>query len=103
MITVTDYLAAATALDKECNDLVVRKNHDYAGNGDFFKCFAVCQQMGIADTEIGIMVRLSDKFSRLANLLKSSAEVDESVADTIRDAINYLKILYAYREFGGSD
>ncbi len=103
MITLIDYLAITAELDKQCNDLAARKNHDYSGKEDFFKCFAVCEQMGIADTQTGIMVRLCDKVSRLATLMKSEAEVDEPIDDTIRDAINYLKILYAYREFGGSD
>lgn len=44
------------------------------------------------------MVRISDKISRLATLLdvREAQVKDESVADTIRDAINYLAILLAY-------
>lgn len=55
---------------------------------------------GICSTEKGILVRLSDKMSRITNLIEGgeAAVSDETVVDTIEDAINYLAILKAYYE-----
>jgi hypothetical protein len=66
--------------------LLRAKGHDYAGNED---CLANLRKHGL----YGIVVRLSDKFSRLESLAKhgwGKAEVkDESVRDTLRDIRNY--------------
>jgi hypothetical protein len=66
--------------------LLRAKGHDYAGNED---CLANLRKHGL----YGIVVRLSDKFSRLESLAKQGwgkAEVkDESVRDTLRDIRNY--------------
>lgn len=83
----------ATALE-----IARRKNADYAGNTDPFKNFKMCEQFGVS-TEKGILIRISDKISRISNLLDKEAEVkDESIFDTIDDAINYLAILKAYKQ-----
>lgn len=73
-----------------------KKNKDYAGEGDAFKNFRLVEFMGVASVSRGVMVRLCDKFARIANLLeKEGAVKDESIEDTIHDAINYLIILKA--------
>lgn len=77
-------------------DIARRKNADYADNADPFKNFKMCEQFGVS-AEQGILVRISDKISRIGNLLNKEAQVkDESINDTIEDAINYLAILKAY-------
>lgn len=66
-----------------CSDLTAlyeRKNHDY---GDSF---------GKGFAEYGMTmpcIRLEDKLNRLKSLLKSSAQVDESIDDTLMDLANY--------------
>lgn len=79
-------------------EIAERKNADYAGDSDPFKNFKMCEQYKVP-VERGILVRISDKLSRVSNLLDQEAKVkDESIYDTIDDAINYLAILKAYIE-----
>ena len=76
-------------------DLLKRKGHDYAGQQD---ALANLKRFGA----LGIIVRLSDKFSRLENLYKTKScgvvVKDESLVDTIRDARNYLFLLQIFVE-----
>ena len=73
-----------------------RKNKDYATGVDAFKNFRGCEAFGIT-VEQGIMVRMSDKFARIGNLLTQKAEVkDESISDTLSDLANYAMILKVY-------
>ena len=77
--------------------LMKRKNADYAADDDGLQNFRTCEVMGIADGRSGILVRLTDKLQRLANLSGREAEVlDESEIDTILDIINYIIIYAAY-------
>ncbi|MCM1166411.1 MAG: DUF1599 domain-containing protein [Ruminococcus sp.] len=68
-------------------DTYERKNADY---GDSF---------GESIAEFGIVagvVRISDKFNRLKNLIKDPAQIrvhDESIADTLLDLANYAVML----------
>ena len=66
------------------------KNHDYATNADPLSNFRECEGFGV-DAGKGIMVRMSDKWSRLKQLeLKGEALVkDESLLDTLLDLANY--------------
>jgi len=85
----------------DCLETAKRKNADYAGiNSDPFKNFKNSTVVGVT-VEKGILVRLMDKMSRISNLLEAEAQVkDESIYDTIDDAINYLAILKAYKQNG---
>lgn len=71
-------------------ELHSRKNHDYAGIGNPLRNFYKCKEMGLTPFQ-GIMVRLSDKWSRLESFLKQGTlEVkDESVKDTLMDNAVY--------------
>lgn len=73
-------------------EIIKKKNCDYGADDD---CFANFRMFG----ELGFLVRMGDKLSRLKTILsRGSAEVkDESVEDTIIDAANYLYLLLAYR------
>jgi len=85
-----------------------RKNHDYADpetrKDDPFAVwhnFTQCEKMGVCSTETGLLVRLSDKFSRLCNLMNPEHEravADESIEDTENDIINYICLLSGYRK-----
>lgn len=80
-----------------CLDIVKRKSADYASLADPFKNFRACENLGVS-VEKGILVRMSDKLNRIANLCEREAQVaDESIYDTIHDIINYAAILKAYR------
>lgn len=80
-------------------EIIRRKNADYAGNGDPFRNFYAAQAIGVTDAKTALMVRMSDKMTRIANLLKQEAQVkDESVLDTLQDLANYAAILSAMFE-----
>lgn len=77
----------------KCHEIARKKNSDYGGGSDPYNNFRNTKIVGVS-VQDGIMVRLTDKFSRIATLLKKKAEVsDESIEDTINDAINYFAIL----------
>ncbi len=75
--------------------LLQAKGNDYAGNDD---CLANLKRFGL----FGILVRLSDKFSRLETLAKAGfdkAQVkDESIVDTLRDIRNYAFLAQIFHE-----
>ncbi len=77
-----------------------RKNSDYAGEDDPFANFRVCEALGIP-AEVGLLVRMTDKLSRISNLIKpgvTAKVADESVLDTLADLANYSMILRMYLE-----
>lgn len=78
--------------------LLMAKGHDYAGNVD---CLANLKRFG----SYGIVVRLSDKFSRLETLTKQGqmAVTDESLIDTVRDIRNYCFLLQIFLEGKDAD
>jgi hypothetical protein len=83
-----------------------RKNADYTApdkrHGDKYAIFAnflQSERLNICPVEAGMMVRISDKISRLANLTRPGHKrmvEDERLEDTVLDAINYLILLLAY-------
>lgn len=92
--TRQDYL---NDFEVECKaelELTTRKNHDYGGHSDPFKNFRLFG-------ELGILVRMSDKFSRLITAIHEQREFkvsEETIDDTIRDLSVYTKILKIYRK-----
>ena len=81
-----------------CLDTAKKKNNDYGGtNTDPFYNFETSSLMSGVPVPDGMMVRMSDKWSRVKTLLKrENLVLDESIGDTIDDLINYLAILKAY-------
>jgi len=78
--------------------IINKKNQDYANSTNPFKNFESASVVGVG-VERAILLRILDKISRIGNLIdKEAAVVEESLEDTIVDAINYLAILKAYRE-----
>lgn len=88
------------SLCEQARQLSRRKNHDYSGGKDSshaFLNFIKCEELGFCRTETGVLVRMSDKLSRLKTLADSSLKYeveDEKVLDTILDVINYAVIFY---------
>jgi hypothetical protein len=75
-----------------------KENADYASDGDPFLNFRACEMFGIP-AEQALIVRMSDKLMRCANLLTREAQVkDESMLDTLSDLANYAMILRMYLE-----
>jgi hypothetical protein len=88
------YLIKFKEITEKMNELVARKNADYAGANDAFKNFKMCEALGVCSVEEGIVVRMSDKLTRISNLLNSEAKVaDEKIQDTLLDLANYSIIL----------
>ena len=74
-----------------------QKSHDYATDKDPFSNFRACEEYGIP-VEHGILIRMSDKMSRIGNLLnkKEQKVPDESIYDTLIDLMNYSNLLAVY-------
>ena len=88
----------AEKLMQECLDTLKKKNHDYAGDSglDALKNFKLVEYLNITETSTGILVRMCDKMSRLANVYHGGNLVkNESCEDTGKDLINYIIILLA--------
>ncbi len=91
--TRDDYLLDFEDIIKTMLDLTKRKNQDYGGQTDPFKNF---KDFG----ELGILVRMSDKFARIKTALLEKRELqvkDEVIEDTILDLAVYSVILLVYR------
>lgn len=80
----TQQLIATTAVDGVA--AVLQKNSDYGSS--VFHSPMLCPQMSAPEA---LLVRMSDKAARLANLVQSpsSAQVAESLDDTVLDLGNY--------------
>ena len=100
----TLFLDSLEGTFKSCLDTAMRKNNDYAGcDSDPLKNFKLVENLGITSLENGILVRLCDKMSRIANLLdgRTPSVKDESIMDTLMDAIVYEAILIYYLQRKG--
>ena len=95
-----DLLNIHETLTRRARELMDKKNRDYAGRGgtDPFSNFTRVESMGICSTELGMLVRITDKLSRLSSFAESGklAVENESFEDTIIDVINYMVLFYAY-------
>ena len=95
------YLELAEKEMKDLLDTLRRKNSDYcAGEDDAFANFKVSEKLGLADAEIGLLIRMVDKIQRVRSFLsKGKLEVQtESVQDAIRDIMGYSLLLLGMLE-----
>lgn len=72
-------------------DLVIKKNHDYAGERDPLLNLRMCEHAGVP-AWVGISaVRMADKYSRIKNFFETEVlkVASESVEDTLVDLANY--------------
>lgn len=93
------YIDRFTRLQKYKLDLTTRKNADYASGGDAFQNFSLIEVItsGRISTAAGILVRMTDKLQRIANLLAKPPEVvGEAIEDSCVDLANYSDILNIY-------
>lgn len=100
-MTQHEYFMAFEAVCKKMLATTQAKNADYAGSNDAFKNFRAIEIFtnGRISVEDGIIVRLTDKFTRIINLLTQEAKVkDEAITDTLIDMAVYSIILKIYIE-----
>lgn len=80
---------------EEAWSLHVAKNAGYAGsdNPDPWANFRMSTAFGVSPVD-GCLVRMSDKYIRIANLRRNPADdkVNESIIDTLRDLAAYAQI-----------
>jgi hypothetical protein len=85
----------------KCRSTVERKNHDYTGgDADALANFKLCENQGLCNPKVALLVRISDKMQRLTTFVnQGELKVNnESAKDAIEDSINYLIFLYALLE-----
>jgi hypothetical protein len=91
-----ELFALHTELCYKALGLMRKKNSDYSTTGPFQNLKA-SEAFGVS-AELGTLVRLGDKLSRIASLMQRDAQVnDESFDDTVIDGINYLILIAALR------
>lgn len=87
-----------------CDEMVAtaeKKNSDYtAGADNAFANFEAVELLDIVPADVGILVRMTDKFMRIKGLVKgrTAAVKSETVIDTLIDLANYSLILAALLE-----
>lgn len=77
--------------------LMRKKQADYtSGDDQPFRNFQLGPLLGVGNVQQGIFIRFLDKVSRLSTYMtRGKFQVNESLQDTIVDAINYLVLLKA--------
>lgn len=93
------------AYHQKCTELMYAitkaKNADYCGiDPSPFANFERVEKNGLTSTEIGFLVRLSDKMARIQSFIQKGtyAVKEESFTDACLDAANYLILLAAYMQ-----
>jgi hypothetical protein len=80
---------------KQMEELHIRKNAGYSGkdNPDAWANFRMAESFGVSAFK-GCLVRMSDKYIRVTNLVKNPANdmVNENVKDTLFDLAAYALI-----------
>jgi hypothetical protein len=80
---------------EKIRDTHIRKSAGYSGadNPDTWANFRLAEQFGVSAFK-GCLIRLSDKFIRVSNLVKNSEneQVGEKIEDTLIDLASYALI-----------
>jgi hypothetical protein len=72
----------------EIKTLHEKKNHDYSRDSDPLSNLRSAQRLGV-DPVKGVLIRLSDKWSRLEQLSSGKVPKNESMRDTLIDTAVY--------------
>lgn len=80
--------AAFDKLIQEIQELHNSKNHDYAEDADPLSNLRKCERMGIPAWK-GVLVRLTDKWSRIEQLSNGKIPKHESLRDSLIDNAVY--------------
>ena len=100
-MTQDEYVRFANKELSRLQEIIKQKSADYSGGSDdALANFRLSEQLGLADAEIGLLIRLVDKIQRIKSFLaKGSLEVpNESAQDAARDIIGYSVALLALLE-----
>jgi hypothetical protein len=96
---------AFDALLRKMAAIHAAKNHDYARPEvkDYYANFRECEAFGIPAYK-GILIRMSDKWSRIKGLsMKEAAVKDESIEDTMLDLANYALLYLCVKQHATPD
>jgi len=81
----------------EMAELHSRKNRDYSPGNEPLRNFRESEQLGVPSW-LGVLVRLSDKWMRIKNLVQNGGEAqNESLEDSLLDSAVYYVICLALR------
>lgn len=72
------------------------KNHDYSKAEDPFSNFRMSEALGV-EAWRGVLVRMSDKWARIEQLVSGKSPKNESVEDSLRDLAVYALICVLLR------
>lgn len=72
----------------EIADLHSRKNHDYAKTTEPLSNFTRARMLGVEPSR-GVLVRMSDKWSRIEQLVSGKTAKNESLRDSLVDLAVY--------------
>lgn len=100
-MTQGEYLTRFAEITHEMLRLTSSKNSDYAGEKNAFANFEGIQSLTSGRISIGdgIVVRMTDKLSRIANLISRGSQVkSETIFDTLTDLAVYSIILRIHLE-----
>lgn len=76
-------------------EILCAKNKDYSEDSDPFKNFKAAELVGLT-VEQALLLQMTNKLSRVGNLLMGKEIKHESIQDTLIDLSNYAYILKAY-------
>lgn len=76
------------ALLEELSAIHERKNHDYSQDDDPLSNFKAASALGVMPSK-GVMVRMSDKWSRIQQLSSGKTAKNESLRDSLIDLAAY--------------
>ena len=97
-MTQQELIARIGEIYAENLEIARKKNSDYADDTDAFKNLNACEMYGVP-AEKGVLVRMSDKMTRISNLIgRQAAVADETVLDTLRDLSVYATLLMVLME-----
>ena len=95
-MTSEEALEVQRYLFKQALEVVEKKRRDYASENDPFRNFRASVHVGVEPWR-GALVRLMDKIARISRIAERGGEravQDESLLDTVVDALNYIVIAY---------
>jgi hypothetical protein len=94
-MTREDLFKLHSEICEEALELMRKKNNDYACSADPFMNFKRAEYLGFSTAELGVLIRMTDKMSRISTFLNRGelSLSNESVYDAIVDMINYSVIL----------
>ena len=100
--TREEFLTAVENEFLEAIELMRSKNQDYAPDSNGMGNLGECEELGLCDSEDGVLIRITDKWSRVRNLMPNRGATvsvsDESFEGTIRDLAVYCLIYRTIRK-----